>query len=115
MSAYTPGPWGLTREGDVRSSHTRENGHASEYVATLKPEGYRFERIDEIVPNSRLIAAAPDLLEALQAANAIADSGESDIRGISKSKLDKMPRCDRCERLAAGRQRYVVYRTTEKR
>ena len=60
--AYTPGPWGLDRDGDVRSSHTPENGYASEYVATLLFQNYRYERIEERLPNARLISAAPELL-----------------------------------------------------
>lgn len=64
---HTPGPWSLDRDGDIRSSHTAENGYASEYVATMLFNNYRDERIEERLPNARLIAAAPDLLAACEA------------------------------------------------
>ena len=65
-TTHTPGPWGMARDGEIRSSHTAENKYASEYVATLMQAHYRFDRMDERTPNARLIAAAPELLEALE-------------------------------------------------
>lgn len=66
MSKYTAGPWGLTSDGmTVRSSHTEANDYRSEHVASL--DHYRPERESERQASARLIIAAPELLEALEA------------------------------------------------
>jgi hypothetical protein len=54
MTKHTPGPWAVS-DGDV----TNESGIV---IATVQRAGN-----GETVPNCRLIAAAPDLLEALEA------------------------------------------------
>lgn len=67
MSKHTPGPWEVNPRGqtNVYQAHT-ERG-----VATTG--GYQNNRMDpealwaENVANARLVAAAPDLLEVLQA------------------------------------------------
>lgn len=78
MSAqHTPGPWALTAEGfgfSVRSAGTMENGYLSEHICSM--DHYRDDRAEEQTPNARLIAAAPELLEALQKLCAIADDGD---------------------------------------
>lgn len=61
MSAHTPGPW-VIYEPDVNSLELRDG--CGGYICELTTEGC------EIPPdaraNARLIAAAPDLLEALK-------------------------------------------------
>ena len=64
---HTPGPWGLTREGfgfSVRSSGHAGNGYSSEHICSM--DHYRDDRVDEQRGNANLIAAAPDMLAALQ-------------------------------------------------
>jgi len=60
----TPGPWGRDCDGGIRSSHTAENGYASEYIASL--DHYRDDRLSEREGNYALIVAlrnhAPALL-----------------------------------------------------
>jgi hypothetical protein len=59
---HTPGPWSKSL------SKTRFNIHAPSFLrlatAWIRPEG---GSLDEIEANARLIAAAPELLEALEA------------------------------------------------
>jgi hypothetical protein len=52
---HTPGPWHVTEDGHIDSSF----GAIAEIVGVDNPD-------DETLPNARLIAAAPDLLEALE-------------------------------------------------
>ena len=74
MSNYTKGPWGLTEDAlSIRSSHTTENGHTSNHICSM--DNYRKDRLEEKKPNAALIAAAPDMLEALEAMHNIASEG----------------------------------------
>lgn len=71
MKAHTPGPWKL--EGNW------VDGKLGGWISTLHPSPL-FELIpitgtkDEIIANARLIAAAPDLLAALQECEAAEDA-----------------------------------------
>ena len=67
-SKHTPGPWAIYNgcnvypdNGDTKARH---------HVAEVTPEGWQSEHCDitpeEHKANARLIAAAPELLEALQ-------------------------------------------------
>jgi hypothetical protein len=64
--SHTPGPWTHDDEGSIENLELCPsliaiiNGEAQDY-------GYWRENIEEWKDNARLIAAAPDLLEALQA------------------------------------------------
>lgn len=66
--AHTPGPWNITRKGygyvDIRTPHKTSAEPNGQHVATA----YQGSSIDrkESEANARLIAAAPDLLAALQ-------------------------------------------------
>ena len=71
MSGHTPGPWRVNGidgalEGwkvtDTGPTQDHDGDGASEYLATVYDEG-----------NGRLIAAAPELLEALKAVVRVAD------------------------------------------
>lgn len=68
MSAHTPGPWGNYEEGDYWGVETPSVsivvwGNAEDG----DDGGVRGKTIEEARANARLIAAAPDLLEALKA------------------------------------------------
>ncbi len=73
MSKHTPGPWKVIRDGNdlsVRSANSRDTGKIThldiaENIGGLRP-GPDFTDRSEAKANARLIAAAPDLLEALQ-------------------------------------------------
>ena len=55
MSSYTPGPW------HADGQHVIAPGHFAAYV-----RGVRFDAKGDFGANARLMAAAPDLAEALQ-------------------------------------------------
>jgi|SRR2546425_7977966 len=61
---HTPGPWHLDKHADARTvcdgQHNGENAYADE-IAVI-----RFGPKPEALANARLIAAAPELLEALE-------------------------------------------------
>lgn len=66
MSEYTPGPWGMSgRCYELGDGLAGINGQGWNELAgvVIKVNG---RRSDEGIANARLIAAAPDLLEALQ-------------------------------------------------
>lgn len=60
MSRHTPGPW--TAEGWNNTTVNAADGS----TITAAPGGVRGAKISEIQANARLIAAAPDLLAALE-------------------------------------------------
>ena len=82
MSAkHTPGPWAFSRSdnfGDARFYVAQQDGapYTPNYsdVATLIAETVSGERVSIQEANARLIAAAPELLEALQEMVEIAES-----------------------------------------
>lgn len=73
MSGHTPGPWTFSKDdqlGDTRFYIAQEEGapYTPDYsdVATLIAETCSGDRVRVQEANARLIAAAPELLEALQ-------------------------------------------------
>ena len=81
MTAHTPGPWVYERRGD-------------KFVVGKRGEG-AFIRIDEFSPeideaDARLIAAAPDLLEALERAVAEFEQWMPRSLGYEFTHLPKM-------------------------
>ncbi len=67
MSKHTPGPWAMPDSGQGRISKVGANGGWDGLIATADCGDYARSR-DEGLANARLIAAAPDLLEALRGA-----------------------------------------------
>jgi len=63
MGKHTPGPWKTVRPESQYSNSVRVFTERSQYLATV---GGSDQLLDEIIANARLIAAAPELLEALQ-------------------------------------------------
>jgi len=63
MSNHTPGPWEVDSHGIVRDIHRKPIKHASAFI-----EGayYDNDATEESTANANLIAAAPDLLAALE-------------------------------------------------
>lgn len=67
MSVHTPGPWEVRIERGkhcIRPADVKQAGHTVGYAPLAKVEGDR--RVGSQAENARLIAAAPDLLEALE-------------------------------------------------
>ena len=71
MSKHTPGPWAMPDSGQGRISKVGVNGGWDGMIATADCGDYARSR-SEGLANARLIAAAPDLLEALK--DAVRDS-----------------------------------------
>lgn len=69
MSKHTPGPW--TNDVMVSLTETHEAGLNIGFLNTVNPQ-----RRAEAQANARLIAAAPELLEALQAITDLYDTDE---------------------------------------
>ena len=68
MSKHTPGPWGLS---DIDATHSMFNGLFARPVFAFhggkgdKHPAMAYGSAETVEANARLIAAAPDLLEAL--------------------------------------------------
>lgn len=66
MSQHTPGPWSVIGSGAGQTQVCgRRNGQICEIASYLYDETNEPE-LDELEANARLIAAAPELLEALK-------------------------------------------------
>jgi hypothetical protein len=66
VSKHTPGPWAVecdTQDSTLQRVYRVANGRLHELVAEV---GHFQQDIDEQNANARLIAAAPDLLDALK-------------------------------------------------
>lgn len=73
MNKFTPGPWFVDHKSPfiVRAHDEIEGRH----IAHIGPANYT-PRFDIDIPNARLIAAAPDLLEALEGMLAVQYDGD---------------------------------------
>lgn len=72
MSKHTPGPWAMPDSGKGRISKVGANGGWDGLIATADCGDYARSK-SEGLANARLIAAAPELLEACQALIAYCD------------------------------------------
>ena len=80
MSTHTPGPWTydeqLADSGNKETEMVGESEHLYEPVCVIPHDDITEEGEREIQANARLIAAAPDLLEALRG---VLDIGKRDL------------------------------------
>ena len=80
MSAkFTPGPWSIRTEFGklcIRPGDYNAKGYSSGYAPIAKVAGDK--RINNDEANARLIAAAPDLLQALQLLLIVVDAPDDD-------------------------------------
>ena len=83
MNKHTPGPWFVDHKSPflVRAGDDIDGRH----IAHIGPANYT-PRFDVDEPNAKLIAAAPDLLEALEGLLASVDHG---LYGIAISRARK--------------------------
>jgi len=89
MNKHTPGPWFVDNKSPflVRAGDDIDGRH----IAHIGPANYT-PRFDVDEPNARLIAAAPDLLEALEYVADIDVSGADDsvVRFILAAAQNKV-------------------------
>lgn len=86
----TAGPWGLTRDGDIRTGHTGANGYSSEAICELK--NYRYARWSEKGTNAQFIAnSRTDLEKAIKIVEAavkmreVADNHNWQVRDFDEA------------------------------
>jgi hypothetical protein len=100
--AHTPGPWKIVNRTDVQSEPI--GGLA--YVSTA---GARGRTLDEAIANAHLIAAAPDLLAALEFIdrnNAVDRTSTRMLRAaIAKARGITSPPVDRTVATCSGEDR----------
>ncbi len=89
MSKHTPGPWLVSRSIDKRTAtHVRTEAKlpgASDGVSVC-----RITYVDDrAAANACLIAAAPDMLEALEAVTNTDDHAAPEVRAIVRAALRK--------------------------
>lgn len=75
--SHTPGPWYVFPPGEFSMWHVGPAGHSVAYVRS----------VDDTQANTQLIAAAPDLLEACEAA--FMHMVANDEFGATMNKLDR--------------------------
>lgn len=87
-SKHTPGPWCLGVKG--RTIHKRQsNGRPGKMVAEIETTlsaGKKFTEL-EVEANAHLIAAAPDLLEALEEAERVIRWAAQESKGKVKREI----------------------------
>lgn len=90
---FTQGEWKITHESldkDTYEGYIRIGTYKSIWIAEAKGSHVGPESIDEIRSNAKLIAAAPDLLEALLGLaskyKSLADSGDCGDCGVWKAE-----------------------------
>lgn len=67
MSAFTPGPWSINKYGDVVDPAGKD----------IRVQGMTLTSTETAQANARLIAAAPELLEAASTALAFLERGQA--------------------------------------
>ena len=87
QTTHTPGPW--TIEKSTRTDHHIIAGRR--WIATASNHDFHptQEENERTIANARLIAAAPDLLAALEALVGEADLGEVDLDDDDRAKLEQ--------------------------
>lgn len=97
MSAITEGPWSIRRSndgsGDVGITAPGLRNVLAECFGALRHSGER--AVDEAYANARLIASAPDLLDALKEANALINAPAEDLKeGVLSRIRDAIARAE---------------------
>lgn len=89
---HTPGPWVVTAVGSCHGIHPAASENERDDICRITPHNYHPDGWPaakvEAEANARLIAAAPDLLAALQALVGEADLGEIDHEDETRRLLD---------------------------
>ena len=86
MSKHTPGPWSVgSNSGHIETANAWRMSIAICYNKDSKADGVSKE---EFKANAQLIAAAPELLEALKEARSILATAEDVSEHLSIKKID---------------------------
>lgn len=102
MSTHTPGPWEF---GGMNTRHVYgPDGHVVCTLAAYQESFFAREHKDTIRANARLIAAAPELLAALQAI--MAEPSDIEYHGGQRTR----PGCKLCA--AMNNARYAIAKAT---
>lgn len=88
MSEHTPGPWGAYPHWTRRDEYNIASQSAG-YAPIAKVKGDKRSTLCQSKDNARLIAAAPDMLLALQLIEANAADSIEWIRSIAKGAINK--------------------------
>lgn len=84
-STHTPGPWQVNRKYKM-SVETCADGQGINLIAECSdPDGFRTSGEDQA--NARLIAAAPELLAALEVITACVDRNGGSVRTITPEAI----------------------------
>lgn len=84
MANHTPGPWQVGDEGPAIITIEATDGRAACVLAEMSPSG---DLDSEDFANARLIAAAPELLEACKAQHEAIDRLLAQIIGLDQTFL----------------------------
>lgn len=96
MTAHTPGPWSVYEDANKVAAHGSRNLVRSSALGDYYTESLTDERGEFFNPaDARLIAAAPELLEALRAAY-------SDIQRLPGHTIDMLGRIEAAIAKATG-------------
>lgn len=90
MSKHTKGPWQVAKDGSIGSIETvngnKPIGHSFQTQPTRRPEDH-----EERIANAYVMAAGPDLLEALKEAYQHINGGSGIKQGMEwKAMYDKI-------------------------
>ena len=99
QAKHTPGPWYVEQDGDAWKINSDECGIALVH----DPIAIELDRADEIEANARLIAAAPELLEALDELTTLL---------LPDNPKPKGGLCETCRRLAFETVRAAIAKAT---
>lgn len=89
MSNHTPGPWILTQGTNGIYVHVRKDGAKYPYKIIAQ---YDVDEL-EALPNAKLIAAAPEMLQALQAALKLSDEAFAANMMAGYDEIERTPEC----------------------
>jgi hypothetical protein len=82
MSKHTPGPWGWHTPATTAARYPCYVTAGNQYIAAI----YHGDDQRETHPNARLIAAAPELLEALQLITEVGNRAATEIAHAAIAK-----------------------------
>lgn len=101
---YTPGPWAIGGPDDayIFAGTDASEKRIAEIVEDDLDSGYDYCSTEEADANARLIAAAPEMLEALQVAETVLILLKHEVEGLRFNGKNVLPRVQTAIRKAKG-------------